>query len=205
MSCVWFAFVFCSVCGYICLYISASNNWCFYQFFIYCVRLDMGRAHIARRRYLNGLSLSLCCHRWFAGIPFVQSTFFLRFERLLGNSWWVEKACLAASSNWVKNFIRIWTLDGSKLWSNSLLYLLSTCFYPWLWSWFSLSCSPFCSTWPGPGLSTVAPSLEIVYWHLVFQTLNAISTEQSSTIVFPFPINTLSLSMGLDTEKRKTD
>ena len=39
----------------------------------------------------------------------------------------------------------------------------------------------------------------------LFQTLNAISTEQSSTIVFPFPINTLSLSMGLDTEKRKTD
>jgi len=37
------------------------------------------------------------------------------------------------------------------------------------------------------------------------QTLNAISTEQSSTIVFPFPIDTLCLSMGLDKEKRKSD
>ena len=39
----------------------------------------------------------------------------------------------------------------------------------------------------------------------LFQTLNAISTEQSSTIVFPFPIDTLCLSMGLDKEKRKSD
>ena len=40
-----------------------------------------------------------------------------------------------------------------------------------------------------------------------FQTLNAISTEQSSTIVFPFPIDTLCLSMGADKEdvKRKSD
>jgi len=39
------------------------------------------------------------------------------------------------------------------------------------------------------------------------QTLNAISTEQSSTIVFPFPIDTLCLSMGADKEdvKRKSD
>ena len=41
----------------------------------------------------------------------------------------------------------------------------------------------------------------------LFQTLNAISTEQSSTIVFPFPIDTLCLSMGADKEdvKRKSD
>ena len=33
----------------------------------YIVRLDMGRAHIARRRYLNGLV-------WLASLPFGQST-----------------------------------------------------------------------------------------------------------------------------------
>jgi len=38
---------------------------------------------------------------------------------------------------------------------------------------------------------------------LIFQTLSAISTEQSSTIVFPFPIDTLSLSMGVDKDKNK--
>ena len=40
-----------------------------------------------------------------------------------------------------------------------------------------------------------------------FQTLNAISTEQSSTIVFPFPIDTLCLSLGNEKEetKRKSD
>jgi len=37
------------------------------------------------------------------------------------------------------------------------------------------------------------------------QTLNAISTEQSSTIVFPFPIDSLSLSMGVGKEKNKSD
>ena len=36
---------------------------------------------------------------------------------------------------------------------------------------------------------------------LLFQTLNAISTEQSSTIVFPFPIDTLCISMGQEKEK----
>jgi hypothetical protein len=39
----------------------------------------------------------------------------------------------------------------------------------------------------------------------ILQTLNAISTEQSSTIVFPFPIDTLCLNMGIDKEKRKCD
>ena len=41
----------------------------------------------------------------------------------------------------------------------------------------------------------------------LLQTLNAISTEQSSTIVFPFPIDTLCLSMGNEKEdvKRKSD
>eukprot|EP00095_Tigriopus_kingsejongensis_P007104 maker-scaffold130_size324016-snap-gene-1.16 protein:Tk07104 transcript:maker-scaffold130_size324016-snap-gene-1.16-mRNA-1 annotation:"predicted protein" len=34
------------------------------------------------------------------------------------------------------------------------------------------------------------------------QTLNAISTEQSSTIVFPFPIDSLSLSMGVGKDKK---
>ena len=38
---------------------------------------------------------------------------------------------------------------------------------------------------------------------LSFQTLNAISTEQSSTIVFPFPIDTLCISMGQEKEKEK--
>lgn len=37
------------------------------------------------------------------------------------------------------------------------------------------------------------------------QTLSAISTEQSSTIVFPFPIDSLSLSMGVGKEKNKSD
>ncbi|XP_040570023.1 band 7 protein AGAP004871 isoform X1 [Lepeophtheirus salmonis] len=37
------------------------------------------------------------------------------------------------------------------------------------------------------------------------QTLNAISTEQSSTIVFPFPIDSLCLSMGTGKEKNKND
>ena len=37
------------------------------------------------------------------------------------------------------------------------------------------------------------------------QTLNAISTEQSSTIVFPFPIDSLSLSMGVGKEKNKKE
>merc|ERR1712088_641844 len=36
------------------------------------------------------------------------------------------------------------------------------------------------------------------------QTLSAISSEQSSTIVFPFPIDSLSLSMGLDKEGKKS-
>lgn len=36
------------------------------------------------------------------------------------------------------------------------------------------------------------------------QTLSAISTEQSSTIVFPFPIDTLCLSMGQDKENAKS-
>merc|ERR1712080_131650 len=35
------------------------------------------------------------------------------------------------------------------------------------------------------------------------QTLNAISTEQSSTIVFPFPIDSLSLSMGMEGKEGK--
>ena len=39
---------------------------------------------------------------------------------------------------------------------------------------------------------------------IIFQTLNAISTEQSSTIVFPFPIDTLCLSVG-DKEKEKKE
>ena len=38
---------------------------------------------------------------------------------------------------------------------------------------------------------------------LTLQTLNAISTEQSSTIVFPFPIDTLCISMGQEKEKEK--
>ena len=38
---------------------------------------------------------------------------------------------------------------------------------------------------------------------IYFQTLNAISTEQSSTIVFPFPIDTLCISMGQEKEKEK--
>lgn len=37
------------------------------------------------------------------------------------------------------------------------------------------------------------------------QTLSAISTEQSSTIVFPFPIDSLSLSMGVPKEKNKKE
>lgn len=37
------------------------------------------------------------------------------------------------------------------------------------------------------------------------QTLNAISTEQSSTIVFPFPIDSLCLSMGVGKEKNKKE
>ena len=37
------------------------------------------------------------------------------------------------------------------------------------------------------------------------QTLNAISTEQSSTIVFPFPIDSLSLTMGPTRDKDKSD
>ena len=45
----------------------------------------------------------------------------------------------------------------------------------------------------------------IDFFFFLIQTLNAISTEQSSTIVFPFPIDTLCLSMGLDKEKRKSD
>ena len=47
----------------------------------------------------------------------------------------------------------------------------------------------------------------VKYIFAPFQTLNAISTEQSSTIVFPFPIDTLCLSMGADKEdvKRKSD
>ena len=40
---------------------------------------------------------------------------------------------------------------------------------------------------------------------MLFQTLSAISTEQSSTIVFPFPIDTLCLSMGQEKDKRKSD
>merc|ERR1712012_930108 len=35
------------------------------------------------------------------------------------------------------------------------------------------------------------------------QTLNAISTEQSSTIVFHFPFDTLCISMGQEKEKEK--
>ena len=49
----------------------------------YIVRLDMGRAHIAGRRYLNG---PVC---WFASLPFAQSESthitnpqFLAFEKL---------------------------------------------------------------------------------------------------------------------------
>jgi len=37
------------------------------------------------------------------------------------------------------------------------------------------------------------------------QTLNAISREQSSTIVFPFPMDSLCLNMGLDKDKKKSD
>ena len=45
----------------------------------YIVRLDMGRAHIARRRYLNGLVWF-----WLASLPFGQSTHITNptFERL---------------------------------------------------------------------------------------------------------------------------
>ena len=46
---------------------------------------------------------------------------------------------------------------------------------------------------------------KVLSFFSLFQTLNAISTEQSSTIVFPFPIDTLCLSMGLNKEKRKSD
>ena len=38
---------------------------------------------------------------------------------------------------------------------------------------------------------------------LSFQTLNAISTEQSSTIVFPFPIDTLCISMDPDKKEKE--
>jgi len=37
------------------------------------------------------------------------------------------------------------------------------------------------------------------------QTLSAIATEQSSTIVFPFPIDTLCIGMGLDKKTTKND
>jgi hypothetical protein len=49
------------------------------------------------------------------------------------------------------------------------------------------------------------PGRGILSFFSLFQTLNAISTEQSSTIVFPFPIDTLCLSMGLNKDKRKSD
>jgi erythrocyte band 7 integral membrane protein len=47
-------------------------------------------------------------------------------------------------------------------------------------------------------------SIEIIF-NCAFQTLNAIAREQSSTIVFPFPIDTLCLSMGSDKDKKKAD
>ena len=50
-------------------------------------------------------------------------------------------------------------------------------------------------------LEESASALQLRY----LQTLNAISTEQSSTIVFPFPIDSLSLSMGMGKEKNKSD
>ena len=40
---------------------------------------------------------------------------------------------------------------------------------------------------------------------LSFQTLNAISTEQSSTIVFPFPIDTLCISMDPDKKEKEKE
>ena len=50
----------------------------------------------------------------------------------------------------------------------------------------------------------IGNSVEIIF-NCAFQTLNAISREQSSTIVFPFPIDTLCLSMGSDKDKKKAD
>ena len=50
----------------------------------------------------------------------------------------------------------------------------------------------------------VASCLEI--YKFLFQTLSAISSEQSSTIVFPFPMDTLCLGMEkLKEDKRKDD
>ena len=48
-------------------------------------------------------------------------------------------------------------------------------------------------------------AVEFVLQLRYLQTLNAISTEQSSTIVFPFPIDSLSLTMGPTRDKDKSD
>ena len=50
----------------------------------------------------------------------------------------------------------------------------------------------------------IGNSFEIIF-NCLFQTLNAISIKQSSTIVFPFPIEMLCLSMGSDKDKKKAD
>ena len=59
---------------------------------------------------------------------------------------------------------------------------------------------------PSPAQPSPAASMYAVQpttYGIYFQTLNAISTEQSSTIVFPFPIDTLCISMGQEKEKEK--
>ena len=48
-----------------------------------------------------------------------------------------------------------------------------------------------------------SPVVFIIKLKLFSKTLNAISTEQSSTIVFPFPIDTLCISMGAEKDKEK--
>ena len=48
-----------------------------------------------------------------------------------------------------------------------------------------------------------SPVVFMIKLKLFSKTLNAISTEQSSTIVFPFPIDTLCISMGAEKDKEK--
>ena len=50
----------------------------------------------------------------------------------------------------------------------------------------------------------IGNSVKIIF-NCAFQTLNAISREQSFTIVFPFPIDTLCLSMDSDKDKKTAD
>ena len=84
-SWIWLVFVPCSVSHFLGIFGFCHFSRVLYQTFdlisnnsSYIVRLDMGRAHIARRRYLNGLVWLV------ASLPFGQSTHITNptFERL---------------------------------------------------------------------------------------------------------------------------